>query len=181
MEESALPRSNIVLIGMPAAGKSVVGRLLAERLGRPLIDTDRVLEQRHGLPLSELLRRHGLDRFIELEEQALLALDVREAVIATGGSVIYGEQGMQALRAGGVLVFLDVPLETLERRVGDPAARGMVIEAGQSFADLYQERLPLYRRYADLTVAGEGDPQQVALAVAAAVSGGRTAARPDRS
>lgn len=165
--------SNIVLIGMPAAGKSAVGKRLAVRLGRPFIDTDDVIEQEHGKSLARLLRERGLDGFIALEQRTLIALDARDAVIATGGSVVYAEQGMQALRRHGRLVFLDCPLELLASRVGDPAARGMVIDPDQTLAQLYAERLPLYRRYADLTVSCEGDVEQVTAAVAAAVSAGR--------
>lgn len=152
---------NIVLIGMPASGKSTVGRLLAERLRRPFVDTDTVLEQRHGVSLADLLQTCGLDGFVAREEQAVLELDVRGAVIATGGSVVYGERGMAALREHGTVVLIDCPLQVLARRLGDPAARGMVIAPGQTLEELLQERLPLYRRYADITVVCDAEPEVV--------------------
>lgn len=158
-------RRNIVLIGMPASGKSTVGRLLAERLRRPFVDTDTVLEQRHGVPLADLLQTCGLDGFVAREEQVVLELDVRGAVIATGGSVVYGERGMAALREHGTVVLIDCPLQVLARRLGDPAARGMVIAPGQTLDELLQERLPLYRRYADITVGCDAEPEMVAEAV----------------
>lgn len=140
---------NIVLIGMPASGKSTVGRLLAERLRRPFVDTDAVLEQRHGMPLAELLQACGAAGFVAREEQAL---DVE---------VVYGGRAMSALREHGIVVLIDCPLPVLARRLGDPAARGMVIAPGQTLEELLQERLPLYRRYADITVGCDAEPEAV--------------------
>lgn len=152
---------NIVLIGMLASGKSTVGRLLAERLRRPFVDTDAVLEQRHGMPLAELLQACGAAGFVAREEQAVLDLDVQGAVIATGGSVVYGGRAMSALREHGIVVLIDCSLPVLARRLGDPAARGMVIAPGQTLEELLQERLPLYRRYADITVGCDAEPEAV--------------------
>lgn len=149
-------RSNLVLIGMPAAGKSTVGRLLATRLARPFVDTDAVLAARTGRALPELMRREGLSGFRQREEEAVLALTDERAVIATGGSVVYSAPAMQRLRERGWVVFLDVPLAELSVRVGDPRARGMVIAPGQSFAELFAERRPLYRRYADVCIDCSG-------------------------
>lgn len=166
-----MSKTNLVLIGMPAAGKSTVGHLLAEHFRCPFIDTDEVIEANHGKRLYQIIEERGLPGFRQAEEQALLGLDVHDSVIATGGSVIYGDAGMQALRRQGVVVFLNTPLPVLSARVGDPTARGMVIAAGQSFADLYAQRLPLYRRYADIEIDCDDLPSvKVAQRVLAALA-----------
>jgi shikimate kinase len=171
--------SNLILIGMPGAGKSTVGRLLAERLQRPFLDTDALIEASHGLRLPELIAQRGLGGFRQAEEAVLVGLSAQEAVIATGGSVVYSEVGMATLRRLGVVVFLHCPLAVLAARVGDPAARGMVIEPDQSFEALYRQRLPLYRRYADVEIdCGDEPPATVAERVLAAVNAGRCADRP---
>lgn len=168
-----MSKSNLVLIGMPAAGKSTVGRLLAARLDRPFLDTDALIEASYGMRLSQLIAERGLEGFRQAEEATLMALEAQDAVIATGGSVVYSERGMAALRDLGLVVFLHCPLSVLAARVGDPAARGMVIEPGQSFAELYGQRLPLYRRHADVEVTcSDLPPQGVAERVLKAVSGG---------
>ena len=149
-----MTESNVVLIGMPGAGKSTVGVLLAKRLGLDFLDTDVLLQARQGRRLQQILDSEGLATFRRLEEEILLGLAVRGTVIATGGSVVYSAPGMAALQRNATLVFLDVPLGELRRRIADMGARGMVIAPGQSFDDLYAKRLPLYRRYADLTVNG---------------------------
>ena len=149
-------KSNLILIGMPAAGKSAIGERLAARLGRPFLDTDDLMEQREGLSLSQIVARDGLAGFRAIEEATLLELDVADSVIATGGSVIYGAAGMARLGELGTRIFLDVPLPELAARVGDPVVRGMVIEPGQSFADLFRQRVPLYRHYADWVLPAGG-------------------------
>jgi shikimate kinase len=151
---------------MPGAGKSTVGRLLAERLHWPFLDTDLLIEQRCGMPLQALLDEHGLAGFRAEEQAALLSVDCAQYVVATGGSAVYSQRGMQALRRRGVIVFLHCPLEVLAARVGDPSARGMVIGPQQSFEALFNERLPLYRRHADLEIACADDtPDTVAARV----------------
>lgn len=152
---------NLVLIGMPAAGKTTVGGLLAQALGLDFLDTDELVERLHGKRLHEIIAERGLAGFRAAEEEALLGLRVEHTLVATGGSVIYGDAGMQALRRLGPVVFLNCPLPVLARRVGDPTARGMVIAPGQSFAELYAERLPLYRRYADVEIACDELPPAV--------------------
>lgn len=156
---------------MPAAGKTTVGRWLAEHFRSPFIDTDEVIESLHGKRLYQIIEERGLAGFRRAEEEALLGLDVHDTVIATGGSVVYSDAGMRALRAGGVVVFLNTPLDVLSRRVGDPTARGMVIGPGQSFAELFAERQPLYRRYSDLEIAcDDAPPEDVVERVLAALA-----------
>ena len=147
-------RPNVVLIGMPGAGKSTVGVVLAKRLGLAFIDTDVLLQARQGRRLQALIDSGGLAAFRRLEEELLLDLEAAGTVIATGGSAVYSEAGMAALGRRGTVVFLDLPLAELTARVRDMDSRGMVIDPGQSFAELFRQRLPLYRRHAVLTIDG---------------------------
>lgn len=149
-------KSNVILIGMPGAGKSTVGVVLAKRLGYDFLDTDVLIQARQGRRLQEIINGEGLDAFRQIEEAALLSLDCRRTVVATGGSAIYSEAGMAALQTHGTIVFLDLPLAELSRRVQDMDTRGMVIDPGENFADLFARRLPLYRRWAELMVDGRG-------------------------
>lgn len=145
-------KTNLVLIGMAGAGKSTVGSLLAKELGYGFVDVDDLIEADQQQSLQSLVDRHGAAWFRRLEEKILLGLDLRRHVIATGGSAVYGEAGMHHLKDSGLVVFLDVALSALQARVGDGAARGLARESGQSFAQLFAERQPLYQRYADITI-----------------------------
>lgn len=149
-------KSNVVLIGMPGAGKSTVGVVLAKRLGLNFVDTDLLIQAQTGQRLQAIIDTVGLARFRAIEEQVLLETDVLGTVIATGGSVIYSDAGMAALRARAAVVFLDVPAEELERRIMDMDERGVVIDPGQTFSDLYANRQPLYKKFADIVVPCEG-------------------------
>jgi shikimate kinase len=160
------PRLNVVLIGMPGVGKSTVGVLLAKRLGYAFIDTDLTLQVRERASLQALIAARGAKGFLALEEAHILALALEGHVIAPGGSVVYSERAMAHLRAGGLAVHLDIGLDLLERRLDDPAGRGVVIAPGQTIAHLYRERRPLYRRFADREVATDGlAPAEVVEAV----------------
>ncbi len=150
------PRTNVVLIGMPGAGKSTVGVVLAKRLGRGFVDTDLLLQQRAGKSLQRIIDEDGQQAFRRLEEQILCAFAGRDCVVATGGSAIYSEMAMRHLAANGIIVFLDVPLAELQQRLHDMQNRGLVIGPGAGLADLYSERLPLYRCWADITIDGRG-------------------------
>jgi shikimate kinase len=145
-------KSNIVLIGMPGAGKSTVGVVLAKRLGFGFVDTDILIQAKEDRRLQDIIDKEGLAVFRRIEERVLLELKARRTVIATGGSVIYSEAGMRALKGNGLVVFIDVPLAELKKRIRDMDARGMVIDPGESFADLFRRRRPLYRHWADRTV-----------------------------
>ena len=161
-----MERSNIVLIGMPGSGKSTVGVLLAKALGYDFVDTDLLIQLREGCTLEELLRRKGIDAFLDIEGEVCAALEAENTVIATGGSAVYREHAMERLRADGRLVYLQVELPELTRRLSDLVGRGVALREGQTLADLYTERIALYERWADLTVA-EGD-MTLAETVAAA-------------
>lgn len=142
-------RNNIVLIGPPGVGKSTVGVLLAKALSIPFVDTDILIQASEGRRLQDILDMEGVDGFREVEERHILALNLNHHVIATGGSVIYSPSAMDHLKSSGKLVFLSLPCEELLKRIEDLDMRGVVFPASQSFRDMYEERLPLYKRYAD--------------------------------
>lgn len=143
---------NIILIGMPSSGKSTLGRLLAKKLERPFLDTDDVIRQINGCELHEIMDRDGLGAFLQREEEAICTVNVKNTVIATGGSSVYSPRAMEHLRKAGRIVYIAINYETLEKRVGDPHLRGVVLAPGKTLRDLYAERVPLYEKYADLTL-----------------------------
>ena len=145
--------SNIILIGMPASGKSTVGVILAKLLGYDFIDTDLVIQRREGMRLREIIEKRGIDGFLKAEEAACLGLKAEHCVIATGGSAVYSAAAMERFRGTGRIVYLEVDFETLSHRLNDIQGRGVVLRPGQSLEQLYGERVPLYRKYADLTVS----------------------------
>jgi len=144
--------NNIILIGMPGAGKSTIGVILAKRLNYSFVDTDLLIQIRAGKSLQAIINEDGLDAFRQIEEAVLLDLDASRAVIATGGSAVYSRTAMDNLKKNGSTVFINTPLQTLQSRIADMSTRGMVISPGESFAELFIERNPLYRKYADLIV-----------------------------
>lgn len=150
-------KNNIVLIGMPGAGKSTIGVLLAKTLGYDFVDTDLVISRRTGTTLQALIDAQGISQFLAEEERAALSLDCEQTVIATGGSMVYSEAAMRHLKTGAVTVFLDVPLDALLRRLRNIRTRGIAIAPGLTLSDIFNERLPLYRRYADMTVPRAAD------------------------
>lgn len=161
--------SNTVLIGPPAAGKSTLGVLLAKRLSDDFVDTDVLLQVRHGRRLQEILDEVGPADFRRLEEEAVLSLAPRRTVVATGGSVVYGERAMRHLQATSRIIYLRLPLGEWLRRLRDLDSRGVVRAPGQSLESLYAEREPLYRRWADavVDVAALGAAEAVERIVAA--------------
>ena len=149
-------KDNIVLIGMPGAGKSTVGVVLAKRLGYRFVDSDLVIQDRYDKLLHELIEEHGVEGFWRIEEEVNASLTPRRSVIATGGSVIYGPRAMEHLREIGTVVYLKLPLEAVADRLGDLNARGVTLMPGQTLAGLYAERVPLYERYAHEVVDCQG-------------------------
>jgi shikimate kinase len=150
-------RKNIILIGMPGAGKSTLGVLLAKALGYDFLDTDVIIQAHEGRLLQEILDAEGPDGFCELEARYLSALAVDGCVVATGGSVVYSAETMRHLRSTGIAVYLKLSLPELLPRLDNLDIRGVVRRANQTLSDLYFERVPLYERYADLTISSQGD------------------------
>ena len=145
--------NNIVLIGMPGAGKSTVGVLLAKTLGYAFLDTDLVIQEREGRLLQDLVDELGVEAFLDREAAAICSVDCDRTVIATGGSVVCRDRAMEHLRTLGRIVYLQLPLEELERRLHNISTRGIAMAPGETLAHIYDYRAPLYRKYADLTVA----------------------------
>ena len=156
----------ISLIGMPGAGKSTVGVLLAKLTGLRFCDTDLDIQVREQATLQAILEQHGYRFLRSVEEQVILEIDLQDAVVSTGGSAVYSEAAMDRLQRAGPVVYLEADLATLEQRVAAAPLRGIASDAAQSFAELYAERTPLYRRHADLTVdATAGCAEQIAESV----------------
>ena len=149
-------RDDITLIGMPGAGKSTVGVLLAKRLGYAFLDTDLTIQEQEGALLQELVDRLGTEAFLDLEADVLCRVDCRRTVIAPGGSAVCRERAMARLKALGPVVYLSLSPEELERRLYNLNTRGIALAPGQTLADLYAYRAPLYEKYADHTVEVEG-------------------------
>lgn len=148
-------KSNIILIGMPGSGKSTVGVVLAKKLGYQFIDSDLLIQEREHRLLSEIIEQDGLDRFNEIEEEVNASIETKECVIATGGSAVYGQKAMEYLRSIGTVVYLEVSYKETKDRLGDLAKRGVSIRKGQTLKDLYDERVPLYEKYAHITVSAQ--------------------------
>ena len=149
-------KKNILMIGMPASGKSTIGVLLAKRLGYSFVDVDRVIQEKTGKLLREIIAKEGDEGFLRVEEQANLELDVEKAVIAPGGSVIYEAKAMENYKKTATIVYLKLDYEDLESRLGNLADRGVVLKDGMTLRDLYNERIPYYEKYADITLDETG-------------------------
>jgi len=147
-----LLKKMVVLIGMPGSGKSTVGRILAQELPVPFVDTDHLIIDKEGMPLSEIQAKKGMSYFMQAEESALLSLDDTPKIVATGGSAIFHEHAMTYLSYVSEVVFLDTELRTLTRRIGDPRSRGVVLGKKQTIPSVFFERRPLYLRYAGIRV-----------------------------
>lgn len=149
-------KRNIVLVGMPAAGKSTLGVLLAKQLRYNFVDTDISIQVENDGTLAELIALHGNDALLAMEAAACKAIQPARCVIATGGSAVYNHDAMEHLKSTGPVVYLHAPFEEVARRVGDVVARGVVMPDGYTFRDLYNERAALYERYADVVVKTAG-------------------------
>ncbi len=149
-------KKNVVLIGMPGAGKSTVGVVLAKNLGYSFIDSDLLIQEYAGKLLHNIIEEKGLDGFEKIENKVNASISTFSSVIATGGSVIYGKEAMAHLKEIGTVVYLSLPYEEIEHRLGDLSERGVAIKEGQTLKSLYDERVPLYEDYADVIVECEG-------------------------
>lgn len=151
-----MKKSNIVMIGMPAAGKSTVGVILAKRMGYSFVDVDLVIQEQTGKLLKEIIAEEGDDGFLRIEEEINAGLDVNRSIIAPGGSVIYGAKAMEHLKEIGTVVYLKLTYEDLTKRLGNLKDRGVVLKDGMTLKDLYDERSAYYERYADVTIDETG-------------------------
>lgn len=150
---------NVTLVGMPASGKSTAGVLLAKRLGFSFIDVDLLIQEREGRLLKDIIKEEGLSRFLEIEDQINCSINTERAVIAPGGSVIYGEKAMNHLKKIGLVVYIKISYDSLLKRLGDLIDRGVALKDGMTLMELYEERTPLYEKYADITI--EADEKSV--------------------
>ena len=162
-------RNNIILIGMPTSGKSTVGVILAKMLGMDFIDTDIVLQKREGSKLRDIIAAQGIDAFLRKEEQAVLSVSARHTVIATGGSVVYGDAAMKHLSENATVVYLKIDLPELKKRLTDVRGRGVVLHEGESLEEMFATRTALYERYSDITVAETGTIEDTVRAVLDAI------------
>ena len=145
-----MDKSNVILIGMPGCGKSTCGVLAAKALLKNFFDTDLLLQGLEQERLQNIIdNNRGIDYFLEAEEKAILSLDINATVIATGGSVVYSERAMEHLRSMGKVIYLHLEYETMVKRIKNITTRGVVLKQGTSLLDMYNERLPLYEKYAD--------------------------------
>lgn len=148
--------NNIILIGMPGSGKTTIGTELAEKIGYGYIDSDSVIVAREGKRLSEIIEEVGREGFLDIEAKVNSELCANRCVIATGGSVIYRDYAMEKLKGMGTVVYLKWPYETISARLGDLKKRGVALKDGFTLKDLYDERTPLYEKYADVIATLSG-------------------------
>ena len=144
--------NNIILIGMPGSGKSTVGVLLAKLIGYEFIDADLIIQSRQIKKLYVIINEKGNDYFLRLENEVCASIDAQKTVIATGGSAVYGKEAMEHFKSIGKIIYLDVPLAELEKRVKNFATRGIMKRPEQNLADIFDERRALYEKWADVTV-----------------------------
>ena len=147
---------NITLIGMPGAGKSTVGVILSKYMNLNFTDTDLIIQLKYGEKLSKLIKEHGTDGFIDLEMNTIISQKFEKTVIATGGSVVYKEETMDYLKSISTVVFIDIPLSELKKRVKDLEARGVVSKNAKNISEIFEERRALYIKYADKTITTTG-------------------------
>ena len=143
---------NIILIGMPGAGKSTMGVILAKTLGMKFIDTDIVIQETTGRLLQEIINTDGPDAFKKIEEETVLSLHSHRTVIATGGSVVFSERAMDYLKSDGIAIYIHISFDEMARRLKNITTRGIVLVAGQGLREMYNQRIPLYEQYADITI-----------------------------
>ena len=145
------------MIGMPGAGKSTAGVILAKVLGYQFMDSDLLIQREEDRLLAEIIGQDGVDKFLEIENRVNKSIEIDRAVIATGGSVVYGSEAMEHLKKIGIVVYLKVPYEALKNRLKNIADRGVVLKDGQTLGSLYEERVCLYEKYADIIIEEENE------------------------
>ena len=162
---------NVVLIGMPGVGKSTIGLLLAQALGKLFIDTDKLIEEQEGRSLQDIIDRDGLLAFLRIEENRILNMDVSGHVVATGGSVVYSLKAIEHLKEDGIIIYLKVPYHEIKTRIRNEANRGIAMSKEQDLSELYEERTPLYEEYADAIIDCSGkDVETIVRTITAIVT-----------
>lgn len=173
-------KDNVILIGMPASGKSTVGVILAKVIGYDFIDSDLLIQKQEGMRLADIIEKKGVDGFIEVENAVNASIEASRSVIATGGSVVYGEEAMKHLREIGAVIYLQVDFDVLQARLRNMKRRGVVLREGQTLRDLYEERCGLYEKYADMIVReGRGELEAVVARIIRTLQAGTGAAEED--
>lgn len=148
--------TNLILIGMPACGKSTMGVVLAKTLGMSFIDTDLLIQQEEREKLQKIIDERGMEAFLAIEERVLSQVKADNAVISTGGSAVYSKTAMEHLKSIGKIVYICLSLEEIQRRLKNIKTRGIAMKPGETLEDLYNKRVPLYEQYADITLQSEG-------------------------
>lgn len=158
--------NNIILIGMPSCGKSVTGVVLAKALNMKFTDTDLLIQEKAGKSLQQIINEDGIDAFKTLEKEILIGIDAENTVIATGGSAVYYEEAMENLKKKGCVVYIEASLRTVKKRLRNIKTRGVAMAKGQTLEDLYKIRVPLYKKYADVTVyTGNGSMEETVFQI----------------
>lgn len=145
-------KQNIILIGMPGAGKSTIGVVLAKNLGFKFLDSDLCIQEKEDRLLYEIISSEGIEGFLEIENRVNASIAMKHCVIATGGSAVYGKDAMTHFKQDGIIIYLKLPFFSIEERLGDLNKRGVAIKDGQTLKSIYDERIPLYEKYADITI-----------------------------
>ena len=147
---------NIIFIGMPAAGKSTIGVVAAKRLGYRFLDVDLLIQEKEKKLLHEIIKERGTEGFLEVEDRINAQVEAEHSIISPGGSVVYCKEAMEHFKKIGTVVYLKASYQTIKKRIRNPKKRGVVLREGQSFRDLYNERVPYFEKYADITVCEDG-------------------------
>lgn len=164
-------RTNLILIGMPASGKSTVGVILAKVIGYDFIDTDILIQRKTGKRLAQIIADDGVEGFLEIENRVNASVEADHCVIATGGSAVYGEEAMRHFKEIGHIMYLKVRYAAIEKRLGNMKKRGVALREGQTLRDLYEERTALYEKYADTVIEEQGDAEDVVVRILNRISG----------
>ena len=155
--------NNVTLIGMPGVGKSTLGVVLAKVMEYQFLDADLLIQKEEKRRLSLIIQEEGIEGFKAIENRVNASIEAENTVISTGGSVVYCEEAMQHLKSIGKVVYLKLSLKELSKRLGNLKGRGVVLKDGQTLKDLYEERIPLYEKYADIVVDEEGKDLESSL------------------
>ena len=148
-------KKNIVLIGMPGAGKSTIGVLLAKSLNYDFLDADLLIQKQYDKKLYEIINEVGIDEFLNIEDNVISNIDRSGTVIATGGSAVYGKNAMKHLKENGLVVYLKLSCVEIINRISNITTRGIAMKKGKTIFDIYEERVPLYELYADIIIDAE--------------------------